>query len=177
MSGKCVQNVPSLSICENCFDQDPSLGPVVTLSISRHNHRFTVLAAAVVASTASTAAGASAASAEGAALTSSSSRAMSFLTQSIIVCTSCTSVNPIYCLFEMFHLLSTAALCPPDDSCGCSSKPAQITSSLCTSLLSSGSQSSLRATAQTGAEVGRAGQRNSSWGTPSAACPCPRPPF
>ena len=64
---------------------------------------------------------------------------MSFFTPSIIFCTSCTSVKPMRCLFEMSHLAPTAALCSPDEPRGCRSKPAQISSSLCGSLFSSGS--------------------------------------
>mmetsp|Transcript_34637 Transcript_34637/g.84307 ORF Transcript_34637/g.84307 Transcript_34637/m.84307 type:complete len:277 (-) Transcript_34637:648-1478(-) len=58
---------------------------------------------------------------------------------STIFCTSSTSLNPMRCLFEMSHLPPTAALCSPDDPRGCRSNPAQISSSLCTSLFSSGS--------------------------------------
>ena len=66
------------------------------------------------------------------------SKAMSFDTPSIIFCTSCTSLKPMRCLFEMSHLAPTAALCSPEDPRGCRSKPEQISSSLCGSLLSSG---------------------------------------
>ena len=49
---------------------------------------------------------------------SSSSRAMSFLTPSIIFCTSSTSVHPMRCLLDTSHLAPTAALCSPDEPRG-----------------------------------------------------------
>ena len=43
---------------------------------------------------------------------------MTLVTPSIIFCTSCTSVKPMRCLFEMSHLPPTAALCSPADPRG-----------------------------------------------------------